>query len=898
MSDFPRLQYERAIAAVAVLLALILPCGPLAAVPQSLRAGLPAAAASPAALLATIPARCRAGGHAPSQARQLLRVAATQPSAEAYNALGAVYGQANELDCAVASFKASLVLDPHSWKTHNNLALAFVEENDLNQATREFRTVIRQQPNAYQAHNGLGLVLEKMGQRDAAAAEFEIAVKMNPRFFFATLNLAEVDLELKRYRAAIYYSDEALALSPPEALADRMRMDQGVAYSENGNYDKARAVFKDLITRHPDSAQLHFNLATSYAHHEQYAEAAKEYRRVLGLDPSNESARISLAQALLIFNQPQQVIPYALKYTLDRPHDALGYEVLGKAYRELGQFQQAAAALSRAVQLDPQNYDARYNLGFSLARLGDTPKAVQELQEAKRLKPDPTQADYELGLLLVKAKNQQAARQEFRAYQALQVKKDNKEKAGVLNNQGNADLKAGKYCAAAQAYEQAVTLDPANAQWHYNYSLALSDLGDHAGEERELQKAVDLNSNLPTAHDDLGLCYLNDHKLSEAEKEFKAALEINPQFSEAQNNLGVLYAREGNNDRAVAMFEQAVTNNPQYAQAFLNWGLILASTRQYAQASALFEKSIQISPGLAAAHTALGEAMVKEGHKEQAIPSFQKVIALQPDSPLAHLNLGIAWADEHKLNEALTQFKEAARLDPHYALAHYNEGRVYAALKQTDEARSELETACKLDPNDPGALDLLATIERAAHHLQRSTELLRKVVALEPDSSGAQYMLGRNLQDMGKTQEAVHHWRLSLRADPNNTKALYGLAQELGKRGSPEAKVYMDRFQELQQRQILTDRVQTLGNFGLQAADEKHWRQAVSDIQQALKLCGNCPQGETLHKDLGLIYSREGDVTDAKRELRAALKLNPDDGDALKAMQIVQTLQAKPAGAN
>ncbi|MDE3179899.1 MAG: tetratricopeptide repeat protein [Acidobacteriota bacterium] len=223
---------------------------------------------------------------------------------------------------------------------------------------------------------------------------------------------------------------------------------------------------------------------------------------------------------------------------------------------------------------------------------------------------------------------------------------------------------------------------------------------------------------------------------------------------------------------------------------------------------------------------------------------------------------------------------------------------MYAALKQSEEARSELETACKLDPNDPDALDLLATIERTANHLNRSTELLRKVVALEPDNSGAQYLLGRNLQDMGETQEAIQQWCLSLHADPNNTKALYRLAQELGKRGSPEAKVYMDRFQELQQKQILTDRVQTLGNFGLQAADEKRWPEAVLDIQQALKPCGNCPQGETLHKNLGLIYFRKGNVLDAQRELRAALKLNPRDADALKAMQILQSLQAKRAGPN
>src|SRR5581483_3424728 len=191
-------------------------------------------------------------------------------------------------------------------------------------------------------------------------------------------------------------------------------------------------------------------------------------------------------------------------------------------------------------------------------------------------------------LLLAKQKNPQAAREKFQAFQQMKVEKDKKEKAGLLNDQGNADLKAGKYREAARAYAQAVALDPTNAQWHYNYSLALSELGDRVGVKRELVKAVQLDPNLARAHNDLGLSYLSDGKLQKAEKEFKTALDIDPQFAEAQNNLGVLYTREGKGSEAINLFRQATQNNPQYAQAFMNWGIVLASQGHYYRASALF----------------------------------------------------------------------------------------------------------------------------------------------------------------------------------------------------------------------------------------------------------------------------------------------------------------------
>ncbi len=171
-------------------------------------------------------------------------------------------------------------------------------------------------------------------------------------------------------------------------------------------------------------------------------------------------------------------------------------------------------------------------------------------------------------------------------------------------------------------------------------------------------------------------------------------------------------------------------------------------------------------------------------------------------------------------------------------------------------------------------------------------------MALNPGDSDAQYILGRNLQDLGRQKDAIDHWRLALQANPDNTRALYSLAQVFSKEGDPDAKFYMDRFQDLQRRQLLTDRIQTLGNFGLEAANAHNWTQAISDIQQALKLCGNCPQGETLHKNLGLIYSRKGDISNAERELRAALRLNPEDSDALKAMEILQSMPRKPPDVN
>jgi Flp pilus assembly protein TadD len=62
-------------------------------------------------------------------------------------------------------------------------------------------------------------------------------------------------------------------------------------------------------------------------------------------------------------------------------------------------------------------------------------------------------------------------------------------------------------------------------------------------------------------------------------------------------------------------------------------------------------------------------------------------------------------------------------------------------------------------------------------------------------------------------------------------------------------------------------------------------------MQEALALCGQCGEAAHLHRNLGLMYCRTGNLEDGEKELRAALKLNPNDADAKKAIGVVQNLR-------
>jgi hypothetical protein len=53
-----------------------------------------------------------------------------------------------------------------------------------------------------------------------------------------------------------------------------------------------------------------------------------------------------------------------------------------------------------------------------------------------------------------------------------------------------------------------------------------------------------------------------------------------------------------------------------------------------------------------------------------------------------------------------------------------------------------------------------------------------------------------------------------------------------------------------------------LRSFALEAAKAQNWPEAISQMQQSIQLCGDCPHAALLHKNLALFYrSTEESVT-------------------------------------
>jgi len=558
--------------------------------------------------LRSLPAICQNLGKPDRRVGELLAAVTHNATAGAYNALGAAFAEAHNLNCAVPAFEEALRLDEQDWRARYNLALVLIQKGEEKKAAEHLHILIQQKPGSPEAHDTLGSLLEQQGKLEEAEEEFKQALKCDPGFAAAALSLGQVLIDQKRYTAALAYLQDALKTPAPPDMTAQLQTTLAVAYAESGDSDQAIRTLEQVIKAHPNNAEAYFNLGTVYAKQGPalgYQRAVADFKKAIRIDPHFDAARYSLAKVLVQTGQFSGAVEYLSEYVLHRPNDAEGLHLLGSAYAGLAQLSRAVELLERARQLRPDDYQIRYDLGSSLAKAGKTEEAIEQLRAAEKINPDFADTHYQLALQLQKQGDINRSQQEMEIFQRLKNQAGEEISAGTLNNEGNRLLQEGKPQEAAEAYRKAVQLDPENAQWQYNLSLALAKLGDREGQKNALQRALQIDPSVAPTRNDLGLAYLSEGKLDAAEREFQAALEINPKFAEAQNNLGVVYSRQGKESEATTLFRQATQNDPHYARAFVNLGLLMARQGDLKGAREQIRQALKISPHNTGALSAL-----------------------------------------------------------------------------------------------------------------------------------------------------------------------------------------------------------------------------------------------------------------------------------------------------
>lgn len=230
------------------------------------------------------------------------------------------------------------------------------------------------------------------------------------------------------------------------------------------------------------------------------------------------------------------------------------------------------------------------------------------------------------------------------------------------NNLGMALTDAGNPAGAIPHYEQAIRLQPGNAEAENNLGYALARLDRHAEAEPHYRTALRLQPRYAVAANNLGATLMALGRTGEGLAAFHNAIGANPGYAGAHANLGLALARLGRTAEAIKQFQTALELQPDYAMAELNLAIGLMLTERFAESRLHFERALALDPANPASRLTYGRALAEHGLTEEAITQFNAALGIDPDLAAAHYALALALRQVGRLEEAQHHYLEAQRL--------------------------------------------------------------------------------------------------------------------------------------------------------------------------------------------------------------------------------------------
>lgn len=140
-------------------------------------------------------------------------------TADAYVNLGALYGRANRIEDALATFNEGLKAMPKEDRLHFNAGVACGIKQQWGDAVMHYKNALSVKPDDPRVHRQLGFALNMMNDKKSAIVHFREALKLEPHNTEACCNLAAALWTEGDTAGALEYYTEALRIDPQHKKA-------------------------------------------------------------------------------------------------------------------------------------------------------------------------------------------------------------------------------------------------------------------------------------------------------------------------------------------------------------------------------------------------------------------------------------------------------------------------------------------------------------------------------------------------------------------------------------------------------------------------------------------------------------------------------------------------------
>ncbi len=385
---------------------------------------------------------------------------------------------------------------------------------------------------------------------------------------------------------------------------------------------------------------------------------------------------------------------------------------------EAGRWDEAEAALRRALALNPYRAEWYFNLGLTLEAAGRWDEAERALKQAHELDANDDQIMLLLGMTCLHAGR---ARDALRWLARASSMNSDRIEPFVYQIEAYAALR--KWDEAEQAFYMAMQIDAGHAG-------AFANMGEAQLARGDVRRAISC---------------------------LREAASREPALPRIYARLAVAYAEAGRTERALELYMRQLRDDPGDIDTLLDLACLLIDMNRLGEAHEKLRRILELDSSEADAHFYLGEIALCCGRHAEAENAFRQARRLDPEHPEVGRRLAASALRRGEIGEARRLLRREAK---RATTSDVPQADFAALIPMLIEARLERDAVdmarqqVKAQPDDAGAWQMMSTALFNTCDIQHGVRAARHVIQLNPGHTGA-------LHNLALAAIRDHHWHRS-----------------------------------------------------------------------------------------------------------------------------------------
>ncbi len=353
-------------------------------------------------------------------------------------------------------------------------------------------------------------------------------------------------------------------------------------------------------------AQAFGDLAMTYHAHQLAQAAQAAYRNAQMLAPRDPRWPYLLGHAYQDAAQTEQAIPAFEAALALNPTDRAMLHSLGKAALQRGELDKAQAAFEKLLDARDSRAAALAGLGLIALARNDPRAAAAKLEEALQLAPGAARLRQPLASAWRAAGERDKAQAALRGFSPdapdpgvpdplARALADKAATSRALVQRGQRYGSQGRYDLAAQAFEAAAQSQPNDATALANWGISLANLAQLEPAEQALRRSLAIDADNPVAQFSLAVVIDRQGRDGDARAMYSAILERDPRHQQARLYLADATLRGGDAETAMRVYTEALVRQAS-PRTRLSLAFAQIKAGRYGPARAQLEQGLATDP--------------------------------------------------------------------------------------------------------------------------------------------------------------------------------------------------------------------------------------------------------------------------------------------------------------